>query len=153
MKYIFLDVDGVLNNSRTIAKSPNGYVGVSSSLVKRLAKIVKKTNAQIVLTSTWKDDTGDDFRYLSRKLMQSGLYLVGRTKDPISDSCYRGQGILAYMAKHPCDEYVILDDLLFDYKKVGILNHVVKTNPIEGLTNSDVNKAVDILFGQLVEIS
>ena len=54
MRYIFLDVDGVLNNANTKAINPSGYAGVSSKLVRNLAKIVFATGAGIILSSDWK---------------------------------------------------------------------------------------------------
>lgn len=150
MKYIFLDVDGVLNNARTQARSPEGYVGISSGLVKRLSKIVEATDAQIVLTSTWKTCDGKDYNYLKRKLMQYHLYLVGKTKEPNDSLWHRGKGIKAYLEEHECDEYVILDDECFDFREEEILNHAVITNANKGLTKEDVDKAINVLCGKLV---
>lgn len=152
MKYIFLDVDGVLNNNRTVAKSPEGYVGISSGLVKRLARIVKATGAQLVLSSTWKTSNPEDFKYLSRKLMQSGLYLVGKTKEPENRAWRRGLGIKNYITEHECDTYVILDDELYDFEEEKMLDHTVLTDARNGLTEDDVKKAIDILNGNLVDI-
>ena len=42
MKYVFLDVDGVLNNVNTDDMNPSGYTGVSMKLVRNLAKIVER---------------------------------------------------------------------------------------------------------------
>lgn len=150
MKYIFLDIDGVLNNSRTQAISPDGYVGISSELVKRLAKIVKSTDAKIVLTSTWKKSDDEDFRYLTRKLAQAHLFLSGKTKEPNNSLSLRGQGIKAYLKEHECETYVILDDEYFDFKDEEILNHAIITNANDGLTQKDVEKAIAVLNGELV---
>ena len=88
MKVIFCDVDGVLNNAVTKARSPSGYVGVSDQLILKLKAIVSKTGAAIVLSSDWrlvKDDPvhGKDYRYLARKLLFAG-------KMKISDSSHIG---------------------------------------------------------------
>ena len=53
-KYIFLDVDGVLNNSKTEDRV-KGFLGLNGNLVKRLKKIVDATGAEIYLISTWKE--------------------------------------------------------------------------------------------------
>ena len=45
MKIIFLDIDGVLNNSETAAGAPSGSTGIEDKLVQRLVRIVEKTIA------------------------------------------------------------------------------------------------------------
>ena len=151
MKFIFLDVDGVLNSERTTALSPNGYIGISSSLVKKLAKIVKATDAKIILSSTWKRSEDEDFKYLARKLMQQELYMSGKTHEPNNALWHRGLGIKEYLNNHECDAYVIIDDELFDFQEEGLLEHAVITNATQGLTNSDVEKAIGVLNGKLVD--
>ena len=102
MKIIFCDVDGVLNNARTTGRSPGGYKGVSDELIRKLKRIVEKTDARIVLSSDWrlvKDDPvhGKDYRYLTRKLLfVAGLKISDHTED-ISWS-RRGKEIRKYLA-------------------------------------------------------
>jgi histidinol phosphatase-like enzyme len=55
MKVVFLDIDGVLNEEKSRSRCC-GYKGIDDKKVGNLAKIVKQTNAEIVLISTWKDD-------------------------------------------------------------------------------------------------
>ena len=62
-KIIFLDVDGVLNNENTNARSPGGYVGVMDSKVKLLSKLVKETNADVVISSDWRLIKDADYQY------------------------------------------------------------------------------------------
>ena len=47
-KVIFLDVDGVLNSNRSTEPT------IAEDMVKRLAHIVEKTGASIVLSSSWR---------------------------------------------------------------------------------------------------
>lgn len=56
-KIIFLDIDGVLNSADHLdhTKHCNGYSDISPKKVKLLKKIVDRTGAEIVLSSTWRD--------------------------------------------------------------------------------------------------
>ena len=157
MKVIFLDVDGVLNNSRTDEKSPNGYTGVSVGLIRRLRKIVALTGAEIVLSSDWrlvrnKRILDMDYMYLVRKLRFFGNLKIYGYTDDISWS-RRGTEIRKYLDDHPdITDYVVLDDLPFrDFPACNLLNHLVLTDSSDGLTEKDVTRAVKILQGEPVE--
>ena len=54
MKYLFLDIDGVLNTP-TSKERCGQYVGIDSAKVLLLKYIVEETGALIILTSTWKN--------------------------------------------------------------------------------------------------
>lgn len=148
MKYIFLDIDGVLNNSRTVARSPDGFIGISDSLGKRLEKIIIATGASVVLTSTWKDYSSiEDLNYMRKKLKRYKALPIGQIREP--KSYLRGFGINSYLEKHPCEEFVILDDLCFDFDQQNLQDHVVLTDPYNGLSNDDAERAIKILNGDL----
>ena len=147
MKYIFLDIDGVLNNDRTVTRSPDGYIGISDSLTKRLRKIIEATNASVVLTSTWKHSSLQDLAYMRKKLKRHNALPIGQTKEP--QKIMRGFGINEYLKEHPCDEFVILDDFSFDYARENLKEHVVLTDESKGLTDDDVERAIKILNGDL----
>lgn len=130
---VFLDIDGVLNTRRTVERSPEGYTGITDARVNILARVVKKYgNADIVLTSDWKDLRSDneDFCYLISKLEKQGLNLTGKTTGQWSN---RGEGILQYLELHPeIDDFVILDDNKFDFQDYQMLwERLLITNGIE----------------------
>jgi len=59
---IFLDVDGVLNSLPYCQTAPIGsYVDISEDNLRDLAVLYRETQAQIVLSSTWRElkDAGD----------------------------------------------------------------------------------------------
>lgn len=163
MKVIFLDIDGVLNYRTCKERLPNCkyIVGIEDSRIERLAKIVEATNAQIILTSTWKlnwtNEEDEQGIYLDRKLAKYGLHILDSTED---DEWNRWSGIKDYLDKHSkyIESYVILDDEIFpDYMIAsGLMNklkpeveeHLVKTDFYAsdgGLQEEDVQKAIDIL--------
>ena len=143
MKLIFLDIDGVLNNSRTNSRSPDGYIGISDNLTKRLKKIIEATNAKVVLTSDWKDYSSvRDKAYMRKKLVRFNALPIGQIKDEWQR---RGAGINVYLKDHKCESFVILDDNEFDFQEENLLQYTILTNPIVGLTDDDVNNAIKIL--------
>lgn len=150
-KVLFLDVDGVLNNNDTKECSPRGYVGIDDILLKRLSVIISKTNASVILSSSWKDMSEDDedWLYLVDKLKSIGVEIKDKTKDFLRPS-RRGAGISAYLKRNPdIKDFVILDDFDFDFRVQGLYPHFVLTNAEIGITDDDVNKAIDILNGKL----
>lgn len=142
-KIIFLDVDGVLNDSATKERTPGGYVGVDDDKIEVLAEIVRQAGAQIVLSSSWKEiwqpmkddsenaadeeDTGidPDGAYLNRRLAEHGLTILDRTVDRVSN---RGEGIVDWLMQHDCSGWIAIDDEVFpDFKHYGITAHLVQT--------------------------
>ena len=55
MKIIFLDIDGVLNSDKTPNPRKFPYV-VDERLLARLKKLLERTGAKVVLSSTWRCD-------------------------------------------------------------------------------------------------
>lgn len=90
MKVIFLDVDGVLNTPSSERRSGE-YIGIDGDKTKLLADIVKRTNAEIVLVSTWKKYWRKEEKlkplqdysatYLDEKLKKFGIKAADKTKD------------------------------------------------------------------------
>lgn len=163
MKVIFLDIDGVLNYRTCKARCPNcqSLIGIEDSRVERLAKIVEATNAELVLTSTWKlnwmNEEDEQGIYLAKQLAKYRLHIIDSTKD---DGWNRWSGIKDYLDKHSkcIESYIILDDEIFqDYVMYNGLTsmlrpeveeHLVKTSFYSsdgGLQEEDVQKAINIL--------
>lgn len=154
MKVVFLDIDGVLNNDKTNAKTPDGFTGIGNSQIKRLAEFVKQTGANIVLSSTWKDEWDKnperlttDGRYMVKKFRQVGLSILDKIDESTTGGSHRGAAINLYLEKHPeIEDYVILDDFEFDFFQYeNLAEHFVQTDGRIGLTASDVEKASAVL--------
>ena len=159
MKLLFLDIDGVLNYGGCTARSPSGCLGIDTNKVKLLRKIIDQTGAIVILTSTWKtdwfpsafiEDLPRDGQYLEKKLAEHRVFIRAKTDDPSWGE--RGVGILSYIKQHKeeVESFVIIDDESFDFESVGIIDRLVKTSFVEGLLESDVEKAVKILNTALV---
>ncbi len=163
MKVIFLDIDGVLNcatsKSRCIDDVCGVIHGIDSDKVKRLAKIVEATGAQIILSSDWKDGWEKYYtsqkpshaKYLDNHLYKKGkLTIKDKTPNTHKGTWFRGKEILTYLKTHQeIENYVILDDTFFDdFANKEIEEHLVLTNREVGLTDGDVNDAIKILLGE-----
>ena len=157
MKVVFLDIDGVLNEEKSRSRCC-GYLGIDDKKVENLALIIKKTNAAIVLISTWKDDwrkadkahQGMMANYLDRKLKKQGLAVLDKTKSIDKNGFHfsRGEGILQYLADNKVEKYVILDDYQFDYDSCGLSDYYIKMDAFNGgLTEEMANRAIKILNG------
>lgn len=154
MKIVFLDIDGVLNCEGSRSRCA-GYRGIDDSKAENLAQIVRKTGAEIVLISTWKEDwrkTDKDHQgmmanYLDKKLKKQGLAAWDKTRDFVGERYLsRGEGILEYLARGGVQGYVILDDFQFDYDSCGLTENYVKTDNYNGgLTEELAEKAIEIL--------
>ena len=158
MKVIFLDIDGVLNEEKSRSRCC-GYKGIDDKKVENLAKIVKQTNAELVLISTWKDDwrktdkahQGMMANYLDRKMKKQGLCIYDKTESVDKASGFhlsRGEGVLQYLRKNSVKSFVILDDYQFDYDGCGLTDCYIKTDARNGgLTEDFTIKAIKLLNG------
>lgn len=102
MKVIFLDIDGVLNCQKTVERF-HGFISVDPLLVKRLNRILKETDAKIVLSSTWRL-----FEDNKEILEKANIKYIDITPDFHTT---RGEEISDWLSRHPeVERYVILDD-------------------------------------------
>lgn len=153
MKVIFLDFDGVITTYNSKWK-------IDMNNIKIINDICDKTNAKIVVTSSWRiGHRGDVLAfngYLTQYIIEHNYLdnvqdtfdkfignIVGMTE---SIGGWRGDEIKLYMNEHPeVENYVILDDDsdMCDYQ----LFNFVQTDTYEGITERDAKLCVDILNG------
>lgn len=158
-KIIFLDIDGVLNSMDYFEQTKNckGYTGtINPEKVKLLKKIVDRTGAEIVLSSTWRDlakrkDEPEHpmYTYLTDILQEYGLKIIEHT--PYIDM-NRPKEIKAWLDSQPDTDikFVSLDDDFPQqkYDEVGIGDCLVRTIFFKkdgGLQHEHVEKAIAIL--------
>lgn len=157
-KLIFLDIDGVLNSSST--KDRCGvYVGIEDKKVELLKQLVDTTKAKLVLISTWrytwfkedylKPEQDELANYLDDKLGKYGLTIIDKTDD---EAIGRGQGILEYL-EHlnnqniKVDNYVVIDDEMFDYKETKLTKNLIQTSYDKGgLQLKHISRAIERLM-------
>ena len=137
MKVIFLDIDGVLNCDRTPNPRHFPYI-VDRKLLARLKKLLDRTKAKVVLSSTWRVDP-------------VGLFAAKHSGVPFIDVCPdmpkkpRRDEILTWIAKHPkVIQYVVIDDEDDELDDLPLFQPSSKT----GLTMSIVNGVERYLNGQ-----
>ena len=100
--WLFLDVDGVLNNESTKDLTPEGFRGLDEDKIVLLAGFVHEIGARVVLTSTWKDtdlwfrekNPGADLAYLLNRLAEHDVEIAAYARD--GD---RGAAVLAFLEK------------------------------------------------------
>ncbi len=162
-KVIFLDIDGVLNNE---SDGPE----IDLDMVNRLGRIVEETNADVVLSSSWKlgyksfiedgyKSYFEKYTTLYTSLKNVGITIRGITPlTSASGPAARPYEIREWLHKyHQIFSYVILeDDTFWDW---GFLQRNVVTTQtkvpstkkysgykyIKGLTDEHVEKAIAIL--------
>lgn len=149
-KYIFLDVDGVLNNKKHYKKLHKKYGGkffaesmpFNPRSLKNLRKIVKKTNAKIIISSSWRRDP-ECMIVLKARLTEYGLKIHDTTKF-INGS--RGLEITEWLnRRHNSYKYIIIDDNTYDSMDVSHFGKLVLTNCNNGLDWIATRKAIKLL--------
>jgi hypothetical protein len=128
MKIIFLDIDGVLNCDKTPNPREFPYI-VDKKLLERLKRLLERTKAKVVLSSSWRCDP-------------VGLLAAKHWGVPFIDVCPdrpkspRGKEMLTWLAEHPrVTRFAIIDDeddelddlpLFQPSSKTGITPAIVK---------------------------
>ena len=153
MKLIFLDVDGVLNNTQNIKKYRLFFRGKRRLLIdikpffyfKKLLKEIEKNNldVKIVISSSWRAGSiADDWKKLFLHYFNNAEIVKGRIP-----YLYKDRGIeileLLEIAKEKgdiIDDYIVLDDDIED-----IINHinyekVMKIDRRYGLTSKNIKE-------------
>lgn len=153
MKLIFLDVDGVLNNTQNIKKYRLFFRGKRRLLVdvkpfvylKKLLKEIEKNNidAKIVISSSWRvGSIASDWKKLFLHYFNNAEIVIGRTP-----YLYKDRGIeileLIEIAKekgHMIDDYIVLDDDIEDIINYINSKKVMKIDRRHGLTSRDIEQ-------------
>lgn len=154
MNIIFLDIDGVLNTWRFQdyqvkhheCDSWNAQFNFDPICMKNLKELIDKTNAYIVISSSWRD-TDNGIKDICNNLK---LYEIINDRyfssTPLLKDKTRGEEIKEwlYMFSDMDINYVILDD----ENDIGDLeDRLVQCNDYYGFTKNELKKALELLGG------
>ncbi len=148
-RIIFLDVDGVLNNgSWAMEMYDKGIRTYRDDILyepalEGLKRIVDATDAQIVVSSSWRQ-IPTAYKHLQEWLEMYGMKVADIT--PYVGGC-RGDDITAWFNRNPGEwSYVILDD---EDDMDGHMDHLVQTDFDVGLIDEDCERAISLLLGRM----
>lgn len=129
---LFLDFDGVLNNTSWYSKDDEVPPGIDRDFdpenIRAVAQLIRALDADLVVTSSWRH-----LPEVPDRLVAIGLPRpVGIT--PRDPERIRGKEIAAWLALHPeVEDYLILDDDVEDIQPYHP-GRVVKTSVYAGFT-------------------
>lgn len=167
MKVIFLDFDGVINSDEYMESSSfkeetkdypepqlwliEMHFHLDPKAIALINQLVKRTGAKVVASTTWRLlytlEEMNNFLAL-RGAKFSLIDITPRLDAGLSIPIFRGDEINAFLYHTPLsvDQFVIIDDR-DDMTDIKV--HLVRTNPLIGITQEDVEKAVKILNGNV----
>jgi len=136
MKVIFLDIDGVLNCTKTPNPRKFPYI-VDPALLVRFKRLVESTGAHVVLSSTWRYDPAGLF-----SANHWGVPFIDITPDmPHVPRC---KEIIGWLENHPeVNRFAVIDDEDDGLDELPLFQPSART----GLTNEIVNGVRDYLNG------
>lgn len=156
MKAIFLDIDGVIATPTSVrlnyllGRGPETQWYDLVSLT-YLGRLVSETSAVVVLTSNWRHDLGSS-NDLVEAIMTNLYDQLAAAGAPVYDTtpvCYdtdRSGEIAAWLDKHPCEAYAIIDDLArFDDRPDIAEGHLVLIPESDGIRHQHFYQAREIL--------
>lgn len=169
MKIIFLDFDGVLNDTKCITRVPTmlgrkwNHDSIRTYLVRELNEIIRQTGAKVVVSSSWRQVF--DASELQQILVEAGFEgeVIDTTPIMCENNKFTDEGRfydradeirtwLQLRDSNPEAEkvegFVVLDDVACGFDSAygtGFANHIVFTNGDHGLSLDDQVKASLIL--------
>lgn len=158
MKVIFLDIDGVLNSDAYFDSIKDRVMeGIEADIdiktIELLNKAVKETGAKVVLDSSWR------YRRKADELQEVlAKYGISIEKTPFIDN-RRGEEIRQWLNEaeyvgYNVEDYILLDDDIFDDFDKEILEHLIKMDNTNsrgfgsGLQERDVSEIIK-RFGRI----
>ncbi len=146
VKYLFLDMDGVVNSNGYLIKSDDPWVSMVDPLNVAQINVILEAIPEllVVLSSAWRLYPGKD---VTLEALRKAGY-KGDIFDVTPKESSRGEDIYAYIFHHDIeeDDICILDD---DTDIHPLRHRWVRTFDFEGLTPKGAAQAIDMLKGKL----
>lgn len=166
-KFVFLDFDGMLNTARyhrMLCHSGRTTTDEFGALfdpkaVANLQTILERSEAKLVITSSWRMEGLDGIRDLWRSRILPGqivditpFYLYGVFRQSLDDEPFagialgcRGMEIAEWLARNgePRTPYVILDDE--DDMLLSQADRFIRIDAEVGITADDARRAIELL--------
>lgn len=147
---LYLDFDGVLNSIDFIMSRPKGSTGtwpIDPATIPRLHRILDKTGAVIVVSSSWR--IGSSKEELNQQLWDAGMpkgYPIEGLTPILGGNRIRGDEIRAYKwwRADMTRAFVCLDDDSDFYPD----QNLVQTNVQHGLTDEIADKVIERFMTQ-----
>ncbi len=147
MKVIFLDIDGVLNDSKTFEDIYNEYqitktrrLEIDREKLEYLKRIVEETQALIVLSSSWRlmgilkngqvIKGTEKFYALIKMFQEYGLKIYDVT--PYIEG-KRNEEIKAWLKNKDVENFIIIDDEVYYLQEFK--EHLIKTSNVKDKRN------------------
>lgn len=144
-KVIFLDFDGVIRIPINGGSGHHDECEFNQELMVKVAKLCKYVDAQIVVSSDWRNmENKEEISSLLEPHLDVLLHEDWGT--PITG--YRWNEILKWLSQHPeVSNYAILDDhdKHFEGAPPALLKRLVLTNAKVGISSHDIQQAAYIL--------
>ena len=156
MKIIFLDFDGVIDTeyySHILYEAGKPIADEHGLLfdpecVKNLKYIIDNTGADIVVSSTWKDDLS--YEEILDMWKDRGLPGFVTDVTPTTAEHHRGDEIDAWLKECPTEcNYIIIDDLDACNFNEHQIPRLLIVNPLFGLDEYTAERAIRKLNGEL----
>lgn len=151
MKVIFLDIDGVLNSwNGLIPRGGQSLKDIYIEHIEVLRWLLKKTDARIVVSSTWRRGRSvDDLRQLLYNYGLPSKYIIDKTP---TLGTQRGDEIKAWLnnSKEEIESFVVIDD---DGDMDAVEENFVQTKGDYGLTYVEAYQCIKILTGKELSLN
>lgn len=150
MKIMFLDFDGVLNGFLLRKVHMHDGPDLHPNLVELVNRIIRATNAKIVISSSWRNNEKFSFDKVVDALRYAGFIgdIIGRTPTLTDFHSAREDEIDMWLAwrqqnkeAEPIESFVILDDI----PMVRMKDSAIETSCEYGIVEADVERAIAIL--------
>lgn len=142
----FFDIDGVLNTSSSWGRQ----YSLRRDLAANLCSFVKERNLDLIMTSSWRigfispmdKDNLPQIKQLEKIMAEYGATIKGKT--PIFKGKARDLEINRYLACHPYDRVIVIDDDRGEYASLDNMTFLF-TDSAKGFDKAALKRAMKLI--------